>query len=197
LLRSTSCLLVLLALAAACKNEPPPASPSPSDSETTKPPPAAAPAESVPGLPPEVIQTIVRSSHGDMRKCYVTGLGRNPKLEGTVKVQFVIGEEGRVVAASDPDSDIADPEVRKCVLAVFARMEFPKPTKLVSVTYPLRFEPAEPACTLGADQSCNDDPRVSALWGRCLPNGTCACQPGAALNRETGKCRAGAAATGD
>jgi hypothetical protein len=37
-------------------------------------------------------------------------------------------------------------------------------------------------CTLGADQSCNADPAVSALWGRCTELGVCECQPGFVLN---------------
>jgi hypothetical protein len=46
-------------------------------------------------------------------------------------------------------------------------------------------EPAPPRpagkrapCTLGQDQTCNGDPSVSALWGKCLPSGTCECKPG-------------------
>jgi hypothetical protein len=37
-------------------------------------------------------------------------------------------------------------------------------------------------CTLGADQTCNADPAVSALWGRCTELGVCQCRPGFALN---------------
>jgi len=43
-------------------------------------------------------------------------------------------------------------------------------------------------CTLGADQTCNDDPAVSALWGRCTELGVCACQPGFVLNPR-GRCQ--------
>jgi hypothetical protein len=35
-------------------------------------------------------------------------------------------------------------------------------------------------CT--SDQSCNDDPAVSALWGKCTPLGVCECKPGFELN---------------
>lgn len=47
--------------------------------------------------------------------------------------------------------------------------------------------PAPPAgkrapCTLGQDQTCNGDPSVSALWGKCLPTGTCECNPGFELS---------------
>ena len=37
------------------------------------------------------------------------------------------------------------------------------------------------------DQSCNDDPAVSALWGRCVES-VCQCQPGAEL-MPWGRCK--------
>lgn len=37
-------------------------------------------------------------------------------------------------------------------------------------------------CTFGQDQTCNSDPTVSALWGKCLETGVCECQPGFELN---------------
>ena len=43
-------------------------------------------------------------------------------------------------------------------------------------------------CTLGADQSCNEDPKVSALWGHCTELGVCECKPGFEL-APTGYCK--------
>jgi len=43
-------------------------------------------------------------------------------------------------------------------------------------------------CTFGADQACNEDPRVSSLWGRCTQLGTCECNPGFELG-PSGYCR--------
>jgi hypothetical protein len=43
-------------------------------------------------------------------------------------------------------------------------------------------------CTLGADQTCNEDPSVSALWGRCTELGVCECQAGFALSPR-GRCQ--------
>lgn len=45
------------------------------------------------------------------------------------------------------------------------------------------------ACLVGQDQTCNDDPSVSSLWGRCEA-GACVCSMGSVLNVGTGKCRA-------
>ncbi len=43
-------------------------------------------------------------------------------------------------------------------------------------------------CTLGANQTCNDDARESALWGRCTELGVCECVPGFVLNQR-GRCQ--------
>lgn len=43
-------------------------------------------------------------------------------------------------------------------------------------------------CTLGADQTCNEDPRVSSIWGRCTEHGTCECKAGFELG-PSGYCR--------
>ena len=44
------------------------------------------------------------------------------------------------------------------------------------------------ACTVGMDQTCNDDPALSAVYGQCLDGGHCFCN-GYELNPDTGKCR--------
>lgn len=44
------------------------------------------------------------------------------------------------------------------------------------------------ACTFGRDETCNGDPAISALWGRCTPLGTCECSPGFEL-APSGFCR--------
>jgi hypothetical protein len=43
-------------------------------------------------------------------------------------------------------------------------------------------------CTPGMDWTCNDDPRISSLWGRCNALGTCECNPGFQLSAR-GRCR--------
>ncbi len=44
-------------------------------------------------------------------------------------------------------------------------------------------------CTLGADQSCNEDPKVSALWGHCTELGVCECKPGFERSPTSDLCR--------
>lgn len=43
-------------------------------------------------------------------------------------------------------------------------------------------------CEPGADQTCNDDPAISSLHGRCLPDGSCECTAGIEKNPATGRC---------
>ena len=42
-------------------------------------------------------------------------------------------------------------------------------------------------CTIGADQTCNDDPRISSLHGQCVAGGRCTCHQGSSL-LPSGKC---------
>jgi hypothetical protein len=45
------------------------------------------------------------------------------------------------------------------------------------------------ACTPGEDQTCNDDPAISSIHGMCLPDHSCSCAMGFALNPVTGRCK--------
>ena len=44
-------------------------------------------------------------------------------------------------------------------------------------------------CILGQDQTCNDDPKVSALWGHCTELGVCECHPGFERSPRTSRCQ--------
>jgi hypothetical protein len=46
--------------------------------------------------------------------------------------------------------------------------------------------PAKPRCS--SDPECNDDPFVSSLWGKCLPDGSCRCSAERIVNPRSGKC---------
>jgi hypothetical protein len=121
----------------------------PSTPTTTEPPSSASPpkvrygATTVSGrLPPAVIQHIVRKNFGKFRTCYEAGLGRNAELTGRVSARFVIGRDGKVSNVADGGSDLADPEVVKCVLSAVSSLEFPPPANgIVTVVYPIMFAP--------------------------------------------------------
>jgi hypothetical protein len=46
---------------------------------------------------------------------------------------------------------------------------------------------ATPVCAVGFDQTCNEDPAISSLAGRCLSDGTCSCSAGV-VSPFTGRC---------
>ena len=94
-------------------------------------------------LDPAVIQRIVRLNSGRFVGCYKDGLRTNPSLSGRVSVAFVIGRDGSVTTANDTSgSDIADHNVRACVVKSFYGLSFPEPAGgIVSVTYPFSFTP--------------------------------------------------------
>lgn len=96
-------------------------------------------------LDPEVIRRIVRQNSGRMVGCYQDGLRNNPTLQGRVSVSFVIDREGAVMSANDSSgSDLADSNVRSCVVKSFYNISFPKPQGgIVTVVYPLVFSPSE------------------------------------------------------
>ncbi len=93
-------------------------------------------------LSPERVQRGVQT--GSYRRCYELALMWAPSLAGRLTVRFVIGPDGRVKSAVAAASDLPDPTLVRCVVAVFAAMVFPKPEGGdVVVTYPLVFRPAD------------------------------------------------------
>jgi hypothetical protein len=93
-------------------------------------------------LPPEIIQRIVRQNDGRYRLCYQLGLRGNPNLSGRVTVKFAIDRTGAVAMASDGGSDLADADVRSCVVRAFANLSFPAPENgTLFVSYPIVFSP--------------------------------------------------------
>ena len=94
-------------------------------------------------LDPAVIQRIVRLNSGRFMGCYKDGLRTNPSLSGRVSVAFVIGRDGSVMTSQDTaGSDLADRDVRACVVKSFQSLSFPEPAGgIVSVTYPFAFTP--------------------------------------------------------
>jgi len=90
-------------------------------------------------LPPAVIARVVATAEAALRRCYLDGLRREPKLQGRVSVRFVIGRDGAVshVQASSPD--LGDALVLESVEHAFEELSFPQPEKgIVTVTYPFQ-----------------------------------------------------------
>ena len=94
------------------------------------------------GLPPEVIQRVVRANFGRFRACYQHGLATQPDLSGRVAVKFTIDPQGGVVDAH-AEGTLPDKKVVSCIERAFAALTFPSPGhgKPINVTFPLEFSP--------------------------------------------------------
>lgn len=93
-------------------------------------------------IPPEEIQSIIRSRYSAMRACYEAGLAANPRLRGRVTTRFVIGGDGHVSDASVLANDVHDCRVAQCVRDEIAKCVFPTPQYgRLTIVYPLTFEP--------------------------------------------------------
>ncbi len=95
------------------------------------------------GIPPEVIQRIVRQSFGRLRLCYENGRRKDPTLTGRVVVRFVIDPNGDVAQANKTTgTTLPDPDVVRCVVRSFDTLSFPQPSAgSVDVVYPIDFAP--------------------------------------------------------
>jgi hypothetical protein len=93
-------------------------------------------------LPPEVIQSVVRSNYATFRHCYEAGLGRDPTLRGLVEMRFTIDPAGKVSNVDFADVTLRDCDVIECMAKGFSTMSFPHPKGgIVTVVYPIKLEP--------------------------------------------------------
>jgi hypothetical protein len=85
----------------------------------------------------------MRAYIDELRGCYLNGLAHNPKLRGGIRLRFTISATGAVSAASNSDTDLADPQVVACVVRTMFEVRFPAPRggRPVVVVYPIKFQP--------------------------------------------------------
>lgn len=99
-------------------------------------------------LPKAVIDEKLASLGPAIHGCYENGLKAKPELRGTVNINFVVGEDGKVAHADAAESDDAlpDPATVACILGALKKLEFPEPSGgRVFLNYPLKLEPPKPA----------------------------------------------------
>lgn len=80
-------------------------------------------------LEPALIDEAVQAGFGLFAHCYRSALERHPKLEGVVRLRFVIDAEGVVSTVRDGGSEIEDAELVDCVAEGFFALEFPEPNR--------------------------------------------------------------------
>ncbi|MBT8494501.1 MAG: AgmX/PglI C-terminal domain-containing protein [Deltaproteobacteria bacterium] len=153
--------LPIVLLVAACgggQNEPPAAQPAakPAAQPAAAEPGAEAPAEPA-GEPKAIpvegaakenashINSTIASRKAEVRACYQRELAKNLKLRGKVVVHFSIGQDGKVVSASNTHDQIGQ-VVADCVTEVIKTLEFDVVDvdgNEVKVSYPFLFQSAE------------------------------------------------------
>ncbi len=87
---------------------------------------------------------------------------------------------------STPDPVVAEPTTAGSVDAAPGATDVDEHESQPSTLPPAGSSKRTP-CVFGQDQTCNSDPSVSALWGKCTETGTCECNTGFVL-APTGYC---------
>ncbi|RYE75078.1 MAG: AgmX/PglI C-terminal domain-containing protein, partial [Myxococcales bacterium] len=94
------------------------------------------------GLPPDVVQRVVRARYPAFQRCYEDGLRRVPTLRGRVVVYFFVERTGALREVRDHGSELPDAEVVKCVVHEFEGLSFPpSESGVTTVVYPISFAP--------------------------------------------------------
>ena len=124
------------------------------------------------GLPPEVVQRVVRRQFGRIRYCYEKGLTNSPTLAGKITTSFTINATGTPEGIST-NSDLSDKEVVSCVNSTFAALSFPKPEGgVVKVTFPISFSPGEKAGEAVTETTGKTAAAEPTIGGKALPDVT-------------------------
>jgi hypothetical protein len=93
-------------------------------------------------LPKEDIRATIQAAHPKIEACYHSAREQTPGLEGTLKLRFLIAEDGKVETPTvKSDSTITHEGMQRCMLDVFSALVFPSPKDgVVIVSYPFVFE---------------------------------------------------------
>lgn len=90
------------------------------------------------GLDRDAIAAVINRNLGQVRFCYEQGLQGDPALAGRVAVDFTIGGNGMVKAASVASSSLGSKVVEDCIILRLKSWKFPLPENGVDVkvSYP-------------------------------------------------------------
>jgi hypothetical protein len=90
------------------------------------------------GLDRDAIAAVINKNIGQVRFCYEQGLQGNPNLSGRIAMDFTIGGNGLVKAASVANTSMNSKVVEDCITLRLKTWKFPLPQGAVDVkvTYP-------------------------------------------------------------
>ena len=88
----------------------------------------------------DAVDRVVEGGYPLFARCYRDGVSRNNELAGSLRLRFIVGENGRVESLSDGGSDLNDRQVVDCVAEAFFSLRFPEPKNgHVQVVYRIHF----------------------------------------------------------
>ena len=84
---------------------------------------------------------MVRSHHGDLKRCYDQALSTHPGLAGKTIIQWVVGEKGQVVSVERLYSTHGASTLDACIVELIRSWRFagPRAGGIAVVTYPFVF----------------------------------------------------------
>lgn len=92
-------------------------------------------------LAEDAIDNVITAGYPLFARCYRDGVNRNNDLDGTVRLQFVVGKAGSVSEVRDGGSDLTDHLVVDCIAEGFYALHFPAPEHgSVQVLYRIGFQ---------------------------------------------------------
>jgi hypothetical protein len=96
-------------------------------------------------LDKDIVRRITRAHINEIRYCYNQGLARDPRLGGTVTIDFTILATGTVGESKVASSTLRDAAVGECMAKAPLRWSFPKPdpAATVAVSYPFELAPPD------------------------------------------------------
>jgi hypothetical protein len=93
-------------------------------------------------LPKDQIVATMKKHSSEIRECYEHEVRLKPYLAGRVVLSFAVTPTGAVGAVRVESSTLGDPVVEACMVDRLGRVLFPRPTGMVTITYPFDFDPS-------------------------------------------------------
>jgi hypothetical protein len=96
------------------------------------------------GHEPAVVHQGIHAAYEKIWACYETGLKKDPKMAGHMRLGFSISTKGAVPSvqiAKDKDSTLRDADLKKCVTEAIKSTPFAPAKKQSQVTYVLELQP--------------------------------------------------------
>ena len=86
------------------------------------------------------VELEIKQNMSRFRGCYQKALGQVPDLQGTVQIQFSVGEEGSVAGARISSSTLKNALAERCILRHMYGIRFKKPSGGTAIfNYPFTF----------------------------------------------------------